>query len=190
MPDDRPRRPAAPSKYDWDSLYAEWIASGLTANKFRESKGIDKRTFYNAVEKHRWWEKAEAIKARAVARVEDAQVDAAVERWKEQEKLWRAVEVQAASILRRTIGDDGRITRPLKPGELATLTAALERALKARRLIAGESTENTAVKGSLHPDLVKLVLRQRRAERLMGLPPTPRDVTPQRDAPPETPEGA
>lgn len=188
MADEQQRRPAAPSKYDWDALYVEWIASGLTANKFRKLKGINSRTFYDSVEKHGWWEKADAMKARAMERVEDAHVEAAVERWKEQEKLWRAVEAQAAHILTATMGEDGRVERPLQPSELATLTAALDRALKARRLIAGESTENTALGGTVHPDLLQMVLRHRRAKKLMGLPPTPppRDVTPPKDTPPET----
>ena len=179
-------RRGSSTKYDWDALYAEWVSSGLSMNKFRILKGFDGGFFYNAIDREGWWEKAERVAEKITAAAEARVVDATVARWDEQEALWREVERQAAAIMRATIGPDGKIASPLEPSELATLTAALERALKSRRLIAGESTDNMAVGGSLHSDLVKMVLNHRKSAKMLeGRRAAAKDVTPRNTPPPD-----
>jgi hypothetical protein len=165
------------NKHDWNALYLEWVQSGVSLSQFQLRKGITRNHFYRVAQAGKWLQRKAELDAKAVQKVERSVVFETASQWREQEKLWRAVEIQAAGILKRTLTPEGKLLDPLSPTELSTLTMALERALKARKLLAGEATDNiatnvTSAGGSVHADVVAMV-NERRKKAAIDVKPEP-----------------
>lgn len=174
LPAKKPR-----GKHDWDALFVEWVQADTSLSQFQLAKKIARQHFYRMTQARNWLSRRDDIKSRAMKAAEKSVVREMAQEWKEQEKLWRAVEIQAAAILKRTLTPDGKLLDPLSPANLATLTVALERALKARKLLAGEATENiaanvTGAEGSVHAEVVGMVNERRKAREA-----APIDVKPE-----------
>lgn len=126
--------------YDWGALKLEWLNTDLTLNQFREKKGIDTAHFYRSINAEQWHDARQDIYKKALNKLQERKSTQLASRYDDYLKLWGAVKVQAARILK----DAHDQNDPLKPSQLAQLTQAIETALKSEKLILGESTENVA----------------------------------------------
>lgn len=133
-----------PKSIDWDKERAEWLAGSETLNQFRLRKGFSAKWFYHKVEQLDWEGARQRIAKKALQKIETAGANSIAKEFENNERLWRAVEAQAARILNQQIKDQN-----LDPVALAALSQAIERALKNRRLILGQSTENKRVEGEI-----------------------------------------
>ncbi len=134
-------------KYNWPALKAEWIQenvkTGLTLNQFRLRYGVTQKTFYDTVEKNNWELDRDAIVRDIEKKISAEITEDAVDIWRSQEELWETVEKQALHILQQNLDpvDKKKLAAAMSPQDLASLTNAIERALKCRRLIKGKATE-------------------------------------------------
>lgn len=134
---------------DWPALKTEWLQGNDTLNKFRERYKIGTNVFYPHVEKEKWNEAKADILRRAEAKAATIAVNTKVKEWERQINLWQAVEGIAARLMTRR-------QDTMNAGELAALSAAIERALKSQKLILGQSTENVESK-SLSMSILKII---------------------------------
>jgi hypothetical protein len=154
--------PIRQRRHDWAALKAEWLTSKETLNTFRIRHKITSRNwFYAQVEAKGWVEDKLAIEKKALAKLGDAQADLLAQDWTRQLKLWRAVENQAAAILRRFTEEDGT-PRGMDAQELTQLASALEKALKCQKLIKGEPTGDQPIMQNFHLAVVALLEAKRR----------------------------
>ena len=110
-------------------------------------------------------EEKEKMKQRAIQRAIKSGEKDLTQKYQNQMKLWQAVEVQAAAIMRRTLGQTGQIEKLLEPSELASLSQAIERALKGQRLIRGESTgESPQSTNNYHVAIVEILEKLERGD--------------------------
>ena len=160
-------------KANWKQLEAEFLASDKSLTEFQahvqKTMGITRRTFYRWACAEKWKEKKQALQRRAAERVVKKAEDELVKRWGRQIKLWEGIEAHVAATLRRSIGPDGRIVKPLKPGPLKSLADTLSQALKSLRLIYGESTENVDSR-HYHKMVVDMVERFERGDPDVVIP--------------------
>jgi len=148
------------TRYDWPALKAEWLQGNESLNQFRIRKGIgNQNIFYARVSEDGWVEAKERIIRTALEKTEAAVAEKYGQEWDRQMKLWSAVEGLAGRIMTRK-------AESMDSNELAQLTAAIERALKAQRLILGQSTDNMAVK-NYHMSIVQM-LKEIKGEEIQG----------------------
>lgn len=169
----------ARNHYDWETLFAEWISSRLSISEFHKTQKphIERGHFFKMAKRGKWMERKARVNEKAMKDIEKHVAKQVSSEWKEHEKLWRAVEIHAAHLLRKNVGPDGKLSEAMSPTELASLTTALERALKARKLLIGEATENIAASvktESVHADVVAMVNERRKArEAAIDVKPEP-----------------
>lgn len=133
-------------KHDWAALEAEWLASGESLHAFGRRHKIPRTHMNNMAGRYGWLQKRQKIRVKAGARIEKLVENRIVLDYSRQAKLWEAVEKKAEKFLERTAENGGE----LSPMDLNTLTQAIERALKSKRLMGDKSTENTAVSGQVN----------------------------------------
>ena len=103
-----------------------------------------------------WREKKEELIDAIIEKTKNKVATKFAKDWSNQFKLWKAIEIQAGAILRKTIGENNEIIRPMNANELASLAGACERALKSQKLLHGEATENTNI-NNLHSAIVNVI---------------------------------
>jgi len=125
----------------WDKVRADFISSDLTITEVAQKHSITNIDYlWKIAKRGHWKEMRDEIRKGALEKYKEKAKGDIARKWESQEKLWKAVEIQAASILKSTQSDDGKTISPLDPKELSALTQSLERALKCQKLLSGEST--------------------------------------------------
>lgn len=147
-------------KHDWAAHKAEFILGHETLAAFSVRKDISYHMVYDHAADEGWLEARQEVVERAMEKVKTAAVGTRVGEWDKYLSLMDAVAAHAAHLLRKGVGPDGRITMSLEAVELSALTSAIDKAVKVKRLIMGESTENIATR-NLHMDMVRMLQDQK-----------------------------
>jgi hypothetical protein len=131
-------------RYNWAALKAEWIDSNLktgeSLNKFKDRHDIrGNGMFYAVVEKEHWLEARDEALTKAIQKAEKKTVSEAADGFRLQGQIYDAGEKQVAYWLQQNV-KEGRIVRPLDPGEVASAMLAAYRALTGKRLMQGKAT--------------------------------------------------
>lgn len=151
-------------KHDWDQLFNEWVSSGQSLSAFQQARGIARTYFFRRTARLGWAERARELRSKAREKTDAALADHLAARWRRQSALWETIEDQCEVLLKRSLKKKAPAIDRMNPAQLAALANALERALKARRLISGEATEISEAKGgeNLHLQVVRFLAETRR----------------------------
>lgn len=151
-------------KFDWNRLKLEYMTSDISLNALLEKYKIASGRNFQKQTKG-WIEERKKLHQEITDRVKAQLVEAKSEQWKDQINLWKAVQGEAARILKQHIEAE----KPLEPRELASLTVAIEKALKGQMLIIGEPTERIEER-SLHLQLIQINKRIEKGDDLKEIP--------------------
>lgn len=151
-------------KIDWNKIKLAYMSSDDSVNAVLDRDKVTRGRHVSRQTKG-WVEERKKLHQRILEKIKTQIVNTNVKQWESQTKLWKAVEGQAAQILKRHIETD----KPLKPQELASLTVAIEKALKGQKLIIGEPTE-TIEQRSLHLQLIQISKRIEHGDDLKEIP--------------------
>lgn len=137
-------------RINWNALKVEFMTGDMTLNELRIKHDIvGMANFYKQATG--WLEEREKLHKKAIEKIKSKTLNNAVKGWEDQQKLWKAVEVQAGRLLQKSLSDE----KGLRPRDLDNLASAIEKALKSQRLILGQSTENVA-NSSIHKHLIEM----------------------------------
>ena len=130
--------------HDWNKMKMEWLESDLTINKFRETKEINNGYFYTNIDVDDWYKAKHELDKKTLNKLTNKLSTEIANKYSDYNKLWKAVKIQAASIIKKTQKKDGTIS-PMSTYDLNNLSRVIETALRSERLIQGDSTENQKV---------------------------------------------
>ena len=144
---------------NWEKIKRDFLFSDDTLNKVANRHNLSNPCIYKHAKAENWPEQKKKFQQNVTHEIAEEMTDQSVEEWKNQIKLLRAVEYQAAKILRKYHGDD----KPaIKPSHLVNLAFALNISLKSQKLIHGQSTENVATEESHYKSIMFLMEKKRR----------------------------
>lgn len=147
-------------RHDWEALKVEWAQSGLTLNAFRELKGIENSSwFYAKVDEHKWVEYRADLVLKSQNELAKQTARVIVKDWVKHADLWEELE----EVVRETFKNNREGKKKINTNELAQIANALEKALRAQRLMTDKSTSNVA-HGSVHRRMVEII-KQIKAEK-------------------------
>ena len=147
-------------KYNFHELKKEWLTTGESVKAFALRKGINRTTIGAEARRANWYDQRQLVRKKATDIFIDSLSKQEAKLFRRDANLTEDLLDQIESALAKTKDDEGKIVRPLRPGDLASISASLERVHRQRRLMSGKPTEINENR-NIHADLVDLLAKQR-----------------------------
>lgn len=145
----------AARRIDWAALKAEWLQSDETLHAFQVRKRLGERNFYRVAKRDGWTAAREEIGKMAGRRIEQKLARETADKWFAHRELFRGAHSHAAAILKKSLGSNGEVLKPLSPAELLQLVTAIQKMGQAEAFMSGEATDHLKVSGQMaHAHLV------------------------------------